>query len=103
MAVAISTAVLTIASAAGADDATLLKQAKELFRPLPSDPSAGGAPGNKDLVHLGRLLFFEPRITVDGTVSCATCHQPSLYGTDALATSGDVKFVLHPANALTAV
>jgi cytochrome c peroxidase len=101
MAVAIGTAVLTISSAAAADDATLLKQARALFQPLPSDLSAAATPGNKDLVHLGRLLFFEPRITVDGTVSCATCHQPSLYGTDALATSIGVKQRLHPRNAHT--
>jgi len=26
---------------------------------------------------LGRKLFFDARIPVDGTVSCARCHQPS--------------------------
>ena len=101
IAVAVGMAALAISSAAGADDATLLKQARGLFQPIPSDVSAGGTPGNKDLVHLGRLLFFEPRITVDGTVSCATCHQPSLYGTDALATSIGVKQRVHPRNAHT--
>lgn len=28
-------------------------------------------------VRLGRLLFYDKRISVDGTVSCATCHRPA--------------------------
>jgi len=26
---------------------------------------------------LGRILFFDPNLSADGKVSCATCHQPS--------------------------
>ena len=33
------------------------------------------------------MLFFEPRVSLDGTTSCARCHQPALYGTDALPRS----------------
>jgi len=99
--IAISTAALAISSAAFGDETTLLKQAREFVAPLPRELSAAGPPANKDIVYLGRLLFFEPRITVDGTVSCATCHQPSLYGTDARATSIGVKQRLHPRNAPT--
>ena len=36
---------------------------------------------------LGRLLFFEPRVSVDGTVSCARCHQAALHGTEGLPKS----------------
>lgn len=28
-------------------------------------------------VELGRLLFFDPRLSKDGSVSCASCHVPS--------------------------
>ena len=28
-------------------------------------------------VALGRKLFFEPRLSGDGTVACATCHDPA--------------------------
>ncbi len=28
------------------------------------------------LVELGRRLFFDPRLSADGTVSCASCHRP---------------------------
>jgi len=27
-------------------------------------------------IELGRQLFFDPRLSVDGTVSCASCHSP---------------------------
>jgi cytochrome c peroxidase len=27
-------------------------------------------------VRLGRWLFFDPRLSADGTVSCASCHEP---------------------------
>jgi cytochrome c peroxidase len=27
-------------------------------------------------VRLGRWLFFDPRLSADGTISCATCHRP---------------------------
>ena len=28
-------------------------------------------------VDLGKKLYFDPRLSVDGTVSCATCHNPT--------------------------
>ena len=36
-------------------------------------------------VDLGRLLFFDPRLSKRGTMSCATCHKPELAWTDGLA------------------
>ncbi|MEK8033672.1 cytochrome c peroxidase [Ideonella sp. DXS29W] len=37
-------------------------------------------------VALGKALFFDPRISGNGTVSCATCHNPSLGWSDGLRT-----------------
>lgn len=36
---------------------------------------------------LGQQLFFDQRLSADGTVSCATCHQPELAFTDGLSRS----------------
>jgi cytochrome c peroxidase len=33
-------------------------------------------------IDLGRRLFFDQRLSADGTVSCATCHDPKLAFTD---------------------
>ncbi|MDP6955906.1 MAG: cytochrome c peroxidase, partial [Planctomycetota bacterium] len=38
-----------------------------------------------DAAHLGRLLFFDPGLSGDGTISCATCHDPALAFTDGKA------------------
>ncbi len=38
-------------------------------------------------VELGRQLFFDARLSSDGTVSCATCHNPVMGFTDGRATS----------------
>ncbi len=38
-------------------------------------PLAGGDPA-PDRVELGRLLFFDPVLSADGTLSCAHCHRP---------------------------
>ena len=52
-------------------------------------------------VRLGHKLFFDPRISVDGAVSCSRCHLPALYGTDGLPRSLGVHNQLVPRNAPT--
>jgi len=83
------------------DDTALLKQAQALFRPLPRTMGTVDRPTAPVRVALGRMLFFDPRWTVEGSVSCATCHQPGLYGTDGLAKSIGVQHRTHPRNAPT--
>ena len=39
--------------------------------------------GDPQAIDLGRRLFFERRLSIDGTMSCATCHQPLLAFADA--------------------
>src|SRR6478609_2649375 len=38
-------------------------------------------------IDLGRFLFFDPVLSKDGTVSCATCHNPDKGFSDGLKTS----------------
>src|SRR5579885_3700954 len=33
-------------------------------------------------VELGKLLYFDKRLSADGTISCATCHDPEKGWTD---------------------
>jgi cytochrome c peroxidase len=72
-----------IASAASADE-DLLKQANRVFGPLPQVMTSEQNPVTPEKVKLGKLLFFEPRISIDGTISCAKCHPISLYAADGL-------------------
>ena len=83
------------------DDAALLSQAQSVFKPLPKDMGTAEFPLTPERVALGRRLFFDPRISLDGTVSCSKCHQPALYGTDALAKPIGVKDRVNPRNAPT--
>jgi cytochrome c peroxidase len=36
-------------------------------------------------IDLGRYLFFDPILSIDGTVSCASCHDPALAFSDGQA------------------
>jgi len=42
-------------------------------------------------IDLGRLLFFDPLLSQDGTVSCASCHRPDKSFSDGQALSTGVK------------
>ncbi|WP_299981726.1 cytochrome c peroxidase [uncultured Pseudoteredinibacter sp.] len=42
---------------------------------------------NDDRIALGKALFFDPRLSQKGNMSCATCHNPSLGWSDGLPTS----------------
>jgi cytochrome c peroxidase len=44
--------------------------------PLLPDPS-NRVSGKPEAIALGRRLFFEPRLSMDGLRSCATCHDPA--------------------------
>jgi cytochrome c peroxidase len=42
-------------------------------------------------VELGKMLFFDPRLSGDGNMSCASCHNPALGWSDGLATAKGFK------------
>jgi cytochrome c peroxidase len=44
-------------------------------------------PLTKGKYELGRQLYFDPRVSLDATVSCATCHNPDKGWTDSMAVS----------------
>lgn len=83
------------------DVAAVLALARGVFEPLPSNMATPQHPISPKLVKLGRDLFFDPRLSADGTVSCARCHQPALYGSDELPTSLGVDDRANPRHAPT--
>ena len=42
---------------------------------------------SKEKADLGKILFFDPRLSVSGQISCANCHNPELGWTDNLTRS----------------
>ena len=56
-----------------------------------------------DLEVLGEALFFDPILSVDGSISCASCHQPTLAFTDGQIVSVGVEGRKGKRNAMTLV
>lgn len=69
------------------EDANLIQQVKEILGPLPQVIVSAENPVTHAKAALGKALFYETRISVDGTVSCVRCHPFSLYAMDGLQKS----------------
>jgi cytochrome c peroxidase len=52
--------------------------------PLPAVPIPADNPQTPEKIELGKLLFFDPRLSGNGHWACATCHNPSLGYSDGL-------------------
>jgi len=48
-------------------------------------------PMTRDKVELGRLLFFDKRLSKDDTIACAACHMPEKAFTDGAPVSTGIK------------
>jgi cytochrome c peroxidase len=95
------TALLPIAPASAAGSDELMINANALFGPLPSSMPTPDNPITPEKVQLGNALFWEPRISVDGTVSCAKCHPVSLYAADGLQKAEGNRCKENPRNSPT--
>lgn len=67
-----------------ASPAVPARRATGLDRPFP--PRRGERP-TPERVELGRLLFFDPVLSADGSLSCAHCHRPERAFTDGRRTA----------------
>lgn len=56
---------------------------KKTLQPLPSVPVPKDNPMTQEKIELGKKLFFDRRLSGDGTTSCASCHDPEKAFTDA--------------------
>jgi len=70
------------------DDEALMSRANALFDPIPLIlPQVEGNPVTREKVDLGRMLFFDPRISASQLLSCNTCHNLAMGGDDNLQVS----------------
>ena len=49
---------------------------------LPSVPIPADNPPTSDTIALGRRLYYDPQLSSDGTISCASCHAPQFAFSD---------------------
>ena len=66
----------------------LLERAERSFKPVPASMSqVAGRPITPERVDLGRMLFFDPRLSKSWLISCNTCHNVATGGVDLMETS----------------
>lgn len=68
--------------------AAVLEKAKQTFAALPKAFEDPRNPITPEKVALGRMLYFDTRLSKNHDLSCASCHDLEKYGVDARDTSG---------------
>jgi cytochrome c peroxidase len=96
-------AVCFAANAAAMTDADLRQQAKDAgLKPVPYGLQAvEDNPVTREKIELGKVLFFDPRLSASGVISCNTCHNLGTGGDDNLPTSVGHGWQQGPRNAPT--
>ncbi len=75
------------------EESSELPRAGEPLRPLPRAPSLDPA-----IVALGHRLFHDPRLSSNGSLSCASCHPPDQGGMDGKRLSPGIDGILGEVN-----
>ncbi len=103
----VSLSSILVASTLTLSAADLLSQAKEAgLVPLPKDQAGVEAmlkefgvkfsKFSQEKAELGKKLYFEPRLSKSGLISCNTCHNLGLGGTDGVAAAIGHKWTANP-------
>jgi cytochrome c peroxidase len=64
-------------------DSLVIAQGFEDLGVLPAVEFPADNPYSEEKVELGKLLFFDPRLSNSGQIACANCHDPELNWGDA--------------------
>lgn len=97
---------LISAGFAASQTGTLTQQADyqwELPKGFPKPRVPADNPMSAAKVRLGRYLFYDQRMSVNGTQSCATCHRQELAFTDGKPLAVGATGQLHPRGAMSLV
>jgi cytochrome c peroxidase len=78
--------VVNCSNRAAASDDVDFKTLK-LFAPLPELVLGRSGAPTREQISLGRLLYFDPRLSKSQTIFCNTCHPLTKYGVDGQVTS----------------
>ena len=59
----------------------------QLFQPLPEAVPSSANPLTDEKIALGRMLYYETRLSKSQTIACNSCHDLGTYGVDGQETS----------------
>jgi cytochrome c peroxidase len=80
----------------------LLQKSQSTFKPVPdSPPELKNNTITPEKVELGKMLYFEPRLSASNLISCNTCHNLGTGGVDLQETSIGHAWQKGPRNAPT--
>lgn len=98
-----STILMAVSVSVSASDQALRDKAAEAgLQALPTEmQQPANNPITPEKIELGRMLFFDPRISASGLISCNTCHNVGTGGDDNLPTSVGHGWQKGPRNAPT--
>ncbi|MDR0666684.1 MAG: cytochrome-c peroxidase [Campylobacteraceae bacterium] len=92
-----------IASILTAAETLEQKALKQRLEPIPADIqvllsyiSDKNDPISDDKIALGKKLYFDPRLSKSGLISCNTCHNLGMGGVDGVETSIGHKWTMNP-------
>ena len=89
-AVVLALAAITMASAASDYAMSPTPEDQKWLLPATPPAPADNQP-NAARVELGKMLFFDPRLSSDSNMSCASCHSPLFGWSDGLGTARGTK------------
>ena len=69
----------------------LNSEALKLFSPLPAVMVSPDNPVTATKVQLGRMLYYDPRLSANQKISCNTCHPLDAYGAESTKVSTGFK------------
>jgi cytochrome c peroxidase len=69
------------------DAVTINPAILQLFQPLPEAINSNSNPLTEEKIALGRMLFYETRLSKSHQISCNSCHALDKYGMDNQSTS----------------
>ena len=100
---------ILVASLLNLNATSLIEQAKNSgLKPLPKNQEevemilqengVKASKFSKEKVELGKKLYFEPRLSKSGIISCNTCHNLGLGGADGIGAAVGYKWSANPSH-----
>lgn len=83
----LAVAALAADARAAEDREALRTRARAVLGVLPTEVANPANPFSEARIDLGRMLYYDTRLSIDGSLSCNSCHDLARYGVDNEPTS----------------